>query len=315
MVPNGAFLEPVDTNGIKGVSMDAAGHWFARGDNDGTEQDWVVRDGEVIGASGEPISMLGSEEWSDALLAGCFIGHVGNGRGDYVIAGMTDNPDTARDAVIFFNGVQEVARESDAVDLDGNGMLDDGVFIDSFGDDDMFLNDLRQLFVVVTLKDAVGDRVGQALVRFEIRPEVGEAYCDAAANSLGLAASLAAFGSDFVSDNQLMLVAEDLPPFAFGLFLVGRERNFVIAVAGSEGNLCIREPIARFLGPGEVSAADLAGRLSIGVDLSAIPQHPSLGPIAAQPGDTFNFQCWYRDLGASGAAASNLTSAVEITFQ
>ncbi len=315
ILPNTGFTDPVDTNGIKGVSMDAAGHWFARGDNDGTEQDWVVRDGELLGATGGPVTLLDPEQWSDAQLAGCFFGHVGNGRGDYVIAGMTDHPDTARDAVIFFNSSQEVARESDPVDLDGNGILDDGVFIDSFGDDDLFLNDDRELFAVVTLKDAAGDRLGQALVRFEIRPEVGEAYCDAVPNSLGLSASLGAFGSNSISQNQLVLVAAEMPPYAYGLFIVGRQRDLVLGFAGSDGSLCVKDTVARFLDPGDVMPADAAGRATLEVDLNAIPLPLSAGVVSAMPGDTFTFQCWYRDLHGTGTNTSNLTNAVEITFE
>lgn len=317
VLPGTGFSEPVDVNGIKGVSMDAAGHWYARGDNDGTEQDWVVRDGELLAASGGPITLTGTEEWSDAQFAACFLGHVGNGRGDYVIAGMTDNPDTARDAVIFFNSSQEVARESDPVDLDGNGILDDGVFIDSFGDDDLFLNDNRELFAVVTLKDIAGERIGQALVRFEIRPEIGERYCDAHLNSLGLAASLAAIGSESVAQNQLTLVAAEMPPISFAMFFVGRERDFVSPFGGGEGALCIQGSLARFLAPGQVGLTDAAGRACLEVDLSAIPLPLSMSvpTVAAMPGDTFTFQCWYRDLSATGANTTNLSNAVEITFE
>ena len=314
LVPNTSFVEPIDTNGIKGVSMDAAGHWYARGDNDGTEVDWVVRDGELLAASGGPVTLSSPELWSDAQLAGCFFGHVGNGRGDYVIAGMTDHLDPARDAAIYFNSSEEVARESDPVDLDGNGLLDDGVFIDSFGDDDLFLNDDRELFVVVTLKDTTGARVGQALVRFEIRPSVGVAYCDANPNSLGLVASLSGFGSAAVSENQVRLVASEMPPFAYAFFIVGRERIYISPLGGGEGALCVNGSLMGFYGPGEVSPSDAGGRASLDVNLTAIPLPGGAGSMAVQPGDTLNFQCWYRDRTAAGATTTNTTNAVEILF-
>lgn len=312
-LPNTTFVDPVDSNGIKGVSMDAAGHWFARGDNDGTEQDWVVRDGELLAATGLPVTSQGTELWSDALLAGCFFAHVGNGRGDFVIAGMTDHPDPARDAVVYFNRELEVARESDPVDLDGNGLLDDDVFIDSFGDDDFFLNDDRELFCVVTLKDAAGMRVGQGLLRLSILPEVGEAYCDVTANSLGLEASMLAFGSEIALDNEVTLLATDMPPTVFAVFMVGRERNFVSPFGNSEGALCVQTSLAQFRGPGEVMPASASGSACLHLDLNAIPT--PLGSTAASPGDTFTFQCWYRDQSATGSPTTNTTNAVEITFE
>ena len=50
------------------------------------------------------------------------------------------------------------------VDLDGDGAFDDGVFIDTFGDDDLALTEELRALCVVTLKDTTGARVGQALV-------------------------------------------------------------------------------------------------------------------------------------------------------
>ncbi len=315
LLPNTGFTDPIDTNGIKGVSMDAAGHWFVRGDNDGTEQDWVVRDGELIAASGGPVTLAGTEFWSDAQLAGCFFGHVGNSRGDYVVAGMTNHPDPARDAVIFFNSSLEVARESDPVDLDGNGLLDDGVFIDSFGDDDLFLNDDGELLVVVTLKDGAGVRVGQALVRFGVYPSIGEAYCGAHVNSLGLEASLSAFGSEAVSLNQVTLVAEDMPPSAYVLFIVGRDPTYIIPFGDGEGALCVQGSLVGFHRPGDVGPANAAGMASLQVDLSAIPLPAAGTSTAALPGDTFRFQCWYRDVTAAGVSTNNTTNAVAIVFE
>lgn len=312
-VPNSGFTEPVDLSGLKGVSMDASGHWFARGDNDQTGVDWVVRDGDLIAVTGSVAITGGAERWSDTLLDDCFFGHVGNANGDYIVAGMTDHPDPALDAVIVLNNTLEVARESDPVDLDGNGLLDDGAFIDSFGDDDFFLSDARELFVVATLKDGVGQRIGQALLRFVLRPTVGSAYCDAEPNSLGLPASLGAYGSIVASENQLTLLAGNLPPQANVLFMVSDARTFIGQWASSVGNLCLGGPIYRFAGPGEVLTSGGAGDACLHVDVSQIPTMN--GTVAAMAGDRFTFQCWYRDLDAQGVTTSNLTNAVEIIFE
>ena len=47
----------------------------------------------------------------------------GNNRGDYVISGNASG-DTLTDDVLVFNGQRIVARESDPVDMDGNGAFD-----------------------------------------------------------------------------------------------------------------------------------------------------------------------------------------------
>ncbi len=44
------------------------------------------------------------------------------------------------------------------------------------------------------------------------------------------------------------------------------------------------------------------------LDLTALPVNPP-GPV--QPGDTWNFQAWYRDVGNT----NNFTDAVSVTFQ
>ena len=98
------------------------------------------------------------------------------------------------------------------------------------------------------------------------------------------------------------------------VFLAGRQRDLVPNIFGSTGTLCVKDMVTRFLGPGQVTPANTAGRASLEVDLGAIPLPLNMSVTAAQPGDTFAFQCWYRDVLATGAETSNLTNAVEITF-
>ena len=46
-------------------------------------------------------------------------------------------------------------------------------------------------------------------------------------------------------------------------------------------------------------------------DDEGVLSDPERPPVAVQPGETWNFQCWYRDLGNS----NNFTDAVSVTFQ
>ena len=74
---------------------------------------------------------------------------------------------------------------------------------------------------------------------------------------------------------------------------------------GSSGFICLGGAIGRFNQPGNIGQGPT---FSIQVDLTAVPQ--PTGPVAVQPGETWNFQAWYRDGGTN-----NFTDAVEILFQ
>ena len=52
---------------------------------------------------------------------------------------------------------------------------------------------------------------------------------------------------------------------------------------------------------------------AMAVDALAIPT-PS-NSVAAQPGQTFNFQLWHRDVGAGGLPTSNFSDAVSVVYQ
>ncbi len=54
-----------------------------------------------------------------------------------------------------------------------------------------------------------------------------------------------------------------------------------------------------------------AGSIEVSVDLSAIPQ-PN-GTVSAMAGESWNFQCWHRDVNPS--VTSNFSNGVSILFQ
>ncbi|MEM9379620.1 MAG: hypothetical protein AAGB93_06675 [Planctomycetota bacterium] len=312
-IPGSSILEPIDEAGLFGVSMDAAGHWYARGDVDGTGTDWVVRDGEIVARTGDPVVPGSAEQWDDARYPDGFFAHVGNAAGSWVVAGTTDASDPALDAVVVLDGYAVVVRESDPVDLDGNGVHDDDVYVDTFGSDDLFLTDALDLYVVATLKDGSGQRVGQGLLRVALDPGVGTRYCDAAVNSTGVPGELVALGSARVADDDLRLRASELPPFSHGMFFVGRMSGWVPNIGGSQGAMCLSGPIDRYLGPGDFGSTGPSGAIELRVDLAAIPQQG--GAVAGLPGDTWYFQCWYRDVDGAGAATTNFTNGVEVTLR
>lgn len=168
-IPGSHYTDPVDQSGIVGCFMDPAGNWYVRGNNDGSEQDWIVRNGTVIAEVGGPILFGATEVWSDDEFGDCFFAHVGNGRGDFVIAGVSNGP-TVANGVVVLNNRHEVIREGDPIDLDNNGSFDDDAFFHTFGNDDFFLSDDGSLYVVAAMRNGVGDAIGQGLFRFDNLP-------------------------------------------------------------------------------------------------------------------------------------------------
>ncbi len=132
------------------------GTWFARGD-DPSNNDWAVRNGSLLVQSGDPV--VGSENWGDVIS-----GFTGNNQGDWIATGSTNNIDPSRDSVMVLNGTTVLLREGDAIDLDGNGQLDDDVFLRGFTPDDLFLMDNRDVYFLASLQDGGGVNLGDAFL-------------------------------------------------------------------------------------------------------------------------------------------------------
>ena len=142
-------------------------------------------------------------------------------------------------------------------------------------------------------------------------PAVGERYCSPAiVNSSGAPAVLRAIGSAVVADDDLTLEASSMPLHTSGYMLASRDEGFAAQPGGSQGNLCLGGTIARFRS--QVMSSGAEGRFSILVDLSSIPITP---PTAVLPGETWRFQCWFRDQLVLGVTSSNFTDAVRVTFE
>ena len=131
-------------------------------------------------------------------------------------------------------------------------------------------------------------------------------YCGPAnPNSTGAPAVISTRGSMSVANNCLVLAASALPPGQVGYFLASLAPG-LFSPPGSAGLLCLGGNIGRFNQPPNIGQGPT---FSIQIDLTAIPQ--PAGIVAGVPGDTWNFQCWYRDVGNT----NNFTDAVSVTFQ
>ena len=113
-----------------------------------------------------------------------------------------------------------------------------------------------------------------------------------------------------MADNDVLLVAEDLPPGQFGMFVTSQTQGFTPGLGGGPGTLCLGGALGRFTG--SLSASTSGGELQYAIDLGAVPQ--GAAAVAVVPGDTWSFQAWYRDVVA-GSPSSNLTDGLQVTFQ
>lgn len=141
---------------------------------------------------------------------------------------------------------------------------------------------------------------------FALDGPLGENYCGGTtANSTGLPGALIGMGSDYASVGCLNLVGTQLPPFAFGQFIMSSTQDFVPNVGGGLGDLCLGSPFIRL----DVVQADAAGQAVLPLDFSG-----SSSGAAILSGSAWNFQLWHRDAVGS-TATSNTTNAIEVSFK
>lgn len=151
--------------------------------------------------------------------------------------------------------------------------------------------------------------VGIDNVNIETGQPVGTNYCGpAVSNSSGGPASMGAVGSDAAADNNFVLRAEGLPMNQFGYFLASTNQGFIVGPGGSQGNLCVSNPIARFTS--SIQNSGPLGAMQYQVDLTSIPLSPSV-PVLA--GETWNFQAWFRDVNPG--PTSNFSDGLSVVFQ
>ncbi len=139
-------------------------------------------------------------------------------------------------------------------------------------------------------------------------------FCGAEVNSTGVPALITTTGSLDVVQNAFGLRTVSLPADTFGVYLVNDQSFTSFTPPGSDGNLCLANP-AGGASPGLFSGSILptgpTGIAAMPVDLTGLP----LGSgVAVAPGDTFNFQFWFRDENSAGQRTNNFSDAVAVTF-
>ncbi len=191
------------------------------------------------------------------------------------------------------------------------GSLEDPTGTATRRDLSLYLNDGGQ--PIRTISDFTRDGNGEmwfvehiSARIWRMDPATGiETYCSANANSSGAPASIDASGSTSIADQNVTFTVQNLPTNQFGFFIASEDRAFVGNFAGSDGNLCLGQPLFRWYA--SLSNAGVGGGLQYSTDLTTFPQ-----AMTVNPGETWHFQYWTRD--ANPLNTSNTSNGVSITF-
>ena len=149
------------------------------------------------------------------------------------------------------------------------------------------------------------------VVEYSVGLGIGTNYCMANTNSTGAPAAMSASGTPAVASNDLTLECGTMPSNAFGFFLTSTTQSFVTNPGGSLGNLCLGGAIGRYVGAGQIQNSGPGGEISLTLDLTMTPT--PTGFVSIQPGQTWNFQSWFRD-SMGGVAVSNFSDGLEVMF-
>lgn len=165
------------TRSISRASMSGNGDWFAVGDTT-ANKDWLVYNNQFVASTGSivpgglPGETFGTESFSYAFSPGRSVGPD-----DFTYVGVTNNPNHDEDEVFVHSTKGVFMRENDQVDLNGDGILNENVFIHHFVGDS-FLAANGKLYTTCTLQNASGTFLEQAFIVIQARENICYADCD-----------------------------------------------------------------------------------------------------------------------------------------
>ncbi|MEZ6017089.1 MAG: S8 family serine peptidase [Planctomycetota bacterium] len=135
---------------------------------------------------------------------------------------------------------------------------------------------------------------------FTISAGAATNYCIGALNSVGLGATIGRLGSFSIGSNNFQLRTTGLPNTGFALTIMSQQQGQSVL---GDGFLCLSGTITR------LGIAPIAG------NTSALALNFNAAPVSSlvDPGETWNFQTWYRD-ALPGGAGYNLSNALRVTF-
>jgi len=131
------------------------------------------------------------------------------------------------------------------------------------------------------------------------------------ATSRGNGARLTACGSASTAADDLVLHTSGLPPDQFGIFYMGAGQ---LALSFGDGLRCVGGGGAGIFRYFPVQSSGPIGVLALGPGIVAHSQARFPVPGRIDPGETWNFQTWFRDPTGPCGFAFNLSNALAVTF-
>jgi hypothetical protein len=134
-------------------------------------------------------------------------------------------------------------------------------------------------------------------------------------NSTGNGARLSGSGSSSVLADDLVLHADQLPPNEMVLFLMARAVGDV-RIPFKSGLLCLGGPGNKIVRLLDALSSGAAGEASYGPGIVALSCSGTLASIefCIQPGETWNFQTYYRDQLDGCGLGANTSNGLAVTF-
>lgn len=166
--------------------------------------DWVSMNGAVVAATDTPIYNGASETFDDTSFAATFFLNAVSALGDYVVGGVTSNPNTASNAALIFSGGFEVAREGDPVDVNGDGLFNDNAFLSVFNNDDCGLTFDGKFYFMADLRDSAQLTIGQAVIVTQVGVQPSAINL---VEGSQLGGTLRSF--EFADDNRYLIICDE----------------------------------------------------------------------------------------------------------
>ncbi len=172
-----------DTSPFSFGYMAPQGNWFAVVTTQ-AGVDLAMVNNVVVSRSGDEIVPGAGERWARTGASPWALGLCGDAAGNYVLVGSTNAADALRNSAAVLNSAAVIARENDPVDLDGDGVFDDGAYIAEFLPHHCVLG-ADAFFAVVRLRGEAGASgcgqdatLGYALIRVPVAPTAPQCPAD-----------------------------------------------------------------------------------------------------------------------------------------
>jgi hypothetical protein len=251
-----------------------------------------------------------------------FFSATSNQIGDFVIMGLTDGPSQVN-GVVVLNNQHVIAREGDPVDLDGNGMFDDDLFLNTFGNDDVLITDAGTVYFTATMRNGAGTVVAQGFFRRD-GGNLQSAFCFGDGSGTACPCGNNAPAGSMAGCMNSMMVGGRLD--SSGVASVGNDSlllsgtNLVGPALYFQGTTRVAGGMGAVFGDGLACAGGTQIRLGIKTSLgsSAYPA-PGDASISVKggvtAGDTRTYQAIYRDAVAFCTGDTfNQTNGIRVTW-